>query len=214
MFSEKLLEAKGFENHYLVQHLGQFSIASLKGRIPAISKKRVGMVDVPLRKFKDIVENVQQLENIDDSAFAVIDWNIGATISEAGEKSSFAFHLDSTFHNIQDGDSSAREGNVIVSLSEMEFFLEPNFYDVDKDIEDEESYEEWKQHPLFCFFEEIHLEILKSREFVYNGLNVSGDGNRGNATYHYSRTVGDKTEYMTLNCDLEALEAELEEIMD
>lgn len=211
MFSEKLLEAKGFENHYLVSRMGEFVVASLKGRVPAISKKRVGMIDIPLRNFKTIVENVQSVDDFDDTAFAGIDWDVVGYMSKTNEKYTAGFYLESTYENIRHNESPSSDGKVVVGLNEMEFFHNPHFYDVNKEIGDEKWYDEWKQHPLFCLFEAIHLEILKGDEIIYNGLNVNGEGNRGNALYHYSRIVGDKTEYMSLICDLERIGDELEE---
>ena len=215
-FSERLLEATGFENHYLVNTLGGMRGASIVGRLHAVGRKRVGPIDYILRNIPDILGSV--IEDIGDTVMSIVSWNVAGTPNTGTKK--YATHrlvLESDLSPILGLELEGRE-LAWISLEDIHpaNYL-PAYSALAKEPEEEqdEAFLEYtfhmQQHPVFRLAEQIAAALLTVETFKYLGT----DSYIEPSVWYYS-WVGpnNDVQYLSIRVDADAVDEEIRAVVN
>lgn len=214
-FSDKLLEAKGFENHYVIRALGGATKQGMTGRIPAIGRKRGGPIDVVLTQFPKFVERLTNHYEFSDYALSIIDWGVSGAIEDTGKQTT-SLHLESALEPMMEGDVDA-EPRVIGSMVMLETIeyarmLTPGealTLSEDEEEEAEEDQEALSEHPVYALLHEIRMAL-----FLNKCVKFLGQDDRLEPEVWYFATEAEKPQYFMLTLDREVLEHDLSLIME
>lgn len=211
-FCDNLREAKGFDNHVLVNKLGEMTKQSLIGRVPAVSKKRTGAIDLVLRDFRRVVEGVE-LYDIPTDAFAIVDWSNTGAGGEDGDKRTISFQLASNLSMIMDGEEDD-EGRLIVSMGGVEFppqegkgLIPPgpgHALSEEEEEEVDEADDRLTQHPIGALFKSMLMVAMRNPALKFMGTN-----DRLEPTAWYFSRGTENPEWFAIRLDREELEEEL-----
>jgi len=172
-FNDSLLEAKGFENHYLVTTLGELNKASFRGRLPAIGRKRVGAIDYIMQQSVMWLE--RHLKEIDNASMSLVSWSCMGVAGEGKKaKQTISLSLESELKAIM---GLASESETLCSIGFLEY---PQFIEYipkgeqlltteDEDEEIAEWVEHLSQHPLYVLAKELVDRTRIEQKFTFLG---------------------------------------------
>lgn len=224
-FSENLLEASGFENHYLVNTLGGMRGATIVGRLHAIGRKRAGPIDYILRHIPDMLGDA--MEDIGDTAMSIVSWNATGFRAPGAKKSAtLQLTFESDLYQILGLGDEERSLACVSLLEACPVDTGPSKTNLrswtiqtrtrsEKEQEAlDEAYEEREErlgeHPIYALIQQLRDALIADTHFQLLNMNSITE-----PTVWYYRYVSslDEVSYLMITIDADKIDEEIRQVM-